>query len=302
MFFDELRVFRTRGKLNPSKRIRLVLRALPRGRDGDSHPASFVPYAEMTSRLFRDPGKMVIRYGRSLITVIVHIRKREIQVAVAPELSSLPDSAYHLCFTQPLSFWLKKQGLFFLHAGCVTDGARGILIVGGSRVGKSVLTVSAVRGGFRFLSDEQPLLSLHKEKLLVRSFPRRIRLDSSVARVFPELRSPQLSSQPERLTIIPEKVWRGCLAPSCEPRFLIFPEFNHRGRLRLHRMSSVAAFDKLLQDDHFVWYRDNTWGQISRSHLALFERLIQQAAAFRLDYRMRDVFKIPSLFRELLRG
>ena len=295
---DELKIFQTKKK--PARRgLQLNCSTLPSLPADGPYPARFMQYREI-SLPFMTPDSLVSHYVQSLITVITHVRKRRIQVAAAPEPSLFPDPAYHLCLTQPLGPWLKERGLFFLHAGCVAEKGRGILIVGHSQAGKSTLTLSAIRSGFKSLSDEQPLLSLKNGRLRVHAFPRRIRLDRSVAEIFPELRPVLDSSASERLVFNPQEIWEDCLASSCTPKLLIFPRFKTRGRLRLSKIHPSDALARLLQDDHFVWYRNGSWNRLSHQHLALFEQLVRRTNIFELEYGTKDILRIPSLFREAL--
>lgn len=66
-------------------------------------------------------------------------------------------------------------------------------------------------------------------------------------------------------------------------------------------MDAAAALTQLLQDDHFVWYRNKPWDKISKRHLQLFEKLVEQAPAYTLDYTNRDIPKIPGRLKTLLR-
>jgi hypothetical protein len=121
--------------------------------------------------------------------------------------------------------WFKEKGLFFLHASCVSINNKGVLIIGPSRSGKSTLALSAVKNNFRFLSDEQPLLSLKDSSVLAHAFPRRVRLDRSVATFFPELSHLVKSFLSDRLVFPIEKIWPGSIDLSpCVQRLLIFPK------------------------------------------------------------------------------
>lgn len=298
-FREDLRHFERRRRPFPKKPIRLALTALPDSLDGNHFPKRFFPYREMGSQRIIASGETVTCYARSALAVISSLRKRSIQAAVRPEMALLADPAYHYCFTQPANVWFKRRGLFFLHAGCVSKDSQGILITGHSRAGKSVLSLSAVRGGFKFLSDEQPLLSFRNGKVRAHSFPRRIRLHRADAGLFPEL-GPLLRSSPmERLIFPIQEVWRGCIASSCKPRVLIFPEFHKRGSLRVSRLHPSEALARLLQDDHFIWYK--MWTRLSNQHLSLFAQLVKQAAAFRMEYGSGDLGRIPALFGRLLK-
>ena len=298
---NDLQFFQAKGGDSQPGQVKIILTALPLSMNGYPYPALFSPYREMAPQPSLSVDSHISLYGRrSDITVITHFRKRTIQAAVVMDPTLLPDPVYYYCFTQPISFWLKKRGHFFLHAGCVADGPEGILILGSSRAGKSVLTTSAVRSGFQFLSDEQPLLMHRNGRLEVRAFPRRIRLDRSVATIFPELKSIIKSTPSERIVFSAEQLWPGHLAPSCTPRVLVFPRFHPRASLKLSPLDGAAALGRLLQDDYFVWYRDPPLNAVSNRHLSLLKELAKHTRAFSLGYGIKDILRIPSLLRKLL--
>ncbi len=300
MAAEEFKAFRTLKKSGPED-VRMDFSVLPLGPKSAGYPAVFEKYRKFPISV-REPGVIINGYGRSLMNVKIDIKQRYIQCATAIHPDLFPDPAYHYCLTQPLSPWLKKKGLFFLHAGCVAEKGKGILIIGHSHAGKSTLTLSAVRAGFKFLSDEQPLLSLSGGRLRIHAFPRRIRLDRPAAKRFSELRPLLKQSQTKRIAFPLEQIWGNAGTSSCQPRVLIFPQFQMRGELRLRPMLPSAALAKLMQDDHFVWYPNDPWKKISLRHLELFQRLVNQAPAFSLNYGDQDMARIPDLFRRLLRN
>lgn len=297
---EDLRVFRARKPRRRAGEIRLSLQALPPLSGDVPYPKSFLPYSEVARQDGPD-GTIATRYARSEIIVLSHRKQRRIEVGVVPTAGLLPDPAWHYVFTQPVSPWLKERGLFFLHAGCVAEDSAGILLAGSPRSGKTTLTLAAVRGGLRFLGDEQPLLEERADGLRVHAFPRRIRLDRSGAGRFPELR-PLLRSPVQRIAFHAETVWQGRAARSCRPAALLFPRFRKEGGLRLRRISPPQALARLLQDDHFIWYRDNAWNPLSENHLRLFRRLAEETPAYTLLYGDTDLKRVPILFRRILRG
>ncbi len=297
MVADELKAFQTKKKPARSD-VQLFLSTLPL-KPGDTSFSDRLPNYREISKL-KTPDTLVKHYGKNLIVVNTHFRKRRIRVAIAPEPFLFPDPAYHFCLTQPLSPWFKEKDFFFLHAGCVAEENQGILIVGPSHAGKSTLTLSAVKAGFKFLSDEQPLLTFKKGSFKAFLFPRRIRLDRSVAAIFSELKPIVQSSTVKQLVFDVEKIWPGCLVSSCKPKILIFPKYQTQGRTLLTRLHSSDALAKLLDDVHFIWYKDGPWNRFSYQHLALFERLVNETKAFELRYRTRDILQIPLIFRKLL--
>lgn len=291
--FDELRPFRLKTKSADPYVLRVLLDTF----DEENPPT------EMGSDRFQRSGDSTFHYGKSLISVASNHRKRHILVRLARNSSIFPDPAYYFCVTQPLRLWFKEKGLFFLHASCVSANNEGVLIIGPSRAGKSALALSAVRKGFRFLSDEQPLLSLKSGRVFAHAFPRRVRLNRSVAAIFPELRRLTSSFLTERLVFPIEKIWPDSIDLSpCAPRLLIFPKYRPRGKLKLTRLHPSNALANLLDDDNFIWYKGKPWDKISRAHLTCFERLMAQATAFTLDYQNKDILDIPLIFQKLLRG
>jgi len=54
-----------------------------------------------------------------------------------------------------LSLWLYDRDIHVLHAGMTARGERGVLIAGGSGIGKTTTALSCLIGGFDYLSDDQ---------------------------------------------------------------------------------------------------------------------------------------------------
>lgn len=286
---SDLSAFRVSGEGRRGGAVRIRLRAMTDG-----------PGREIATHHRPGAGSVLVRYARAAITVLQRLDARTVEASVAPEPSVLPDPAYHYVFTQPVNPWLKRRGLFFLHAACVARGGKGVLLVGASKAGKSTLSVSAARAGWSFLGDEQPILARRGGRVRALAFPRRVRLDRRAAALLPELRPLLDSRGPGRLVFPLRDLWPDAPAPSCEPRAVVFPRFARRGGLRARRLEPAAALALLLQDDHFAWYRDDGWRGVSRAHLAVFESLLRQAKAFTLDYGAADVLKVPSLLGRLL--
>ncbi len=302
MIDQDLQTFRIQNGYRSKNAVKFKISILPEKPNGTAYPADFSEYQYLSSQFWKTPNGIVSRYGRSLITVINNPKKREIKAALVLEPSLFPDPAYHYCFTQPLSPWFKQKGLFFLHAGCISDEKRnGILLVGHSRAGKSTLSLAAVRAGFKFLSDEQPILSAAGGRLIVYSFPRQIRLDRPVAGLFSELKPILKSTADERIVFRIEQIWPRSITVSCKPKVLIFPKFHRRGSLKISPLPPSEALSRILQDDHFIWYLNGPWKKVSEEHLSLVSKLVQKTKAFELDYGKKDIFNTPTLFRRFLR-
>jgi len=291
-------MFRTNEKFDTKKTVRLILKASSPNQIYFPH---FTKHQEVMLSKLISGNIFMTNYGASLVTVMAHQTKRKIEALVAMDPVLFPDPVYHRCFSQPINFWLKQKGHFFLHAGCVAENNQGVLIVGSSGAGKSVLSLSAVRAGFKFLGDEQPILSMENGSVKVSAFPRRIRIDSKVAEVFPELSGLRKMSPEKRLVFRIEQIWPNSETSSCQPKVLIFPKFHQGiGTIEKKRLDSSVALAKLLKDDYFVLFQTSKLDRLSQKHLLLFERLVHQTTAFEILYDTKHIPEIPTLFRKLI--
>jgi len=293
--------FRSGKRSGKSSRntVRLSVSALPTSAASNGVPAEFAPYREL---ILSEPeaGRVITRQLSSNFTVIHDLKKRRIQAAVVPDEAWLPDPGYHYLITQPLSLWLKQRSMYFLHAACVAKGTHGILIVGDSGSGKTALSLCGLRAGFSFLTDEMPILSETSSGIAAHAFPRRIRLDRSVANRFEELQPLLKASSAKRLIFPAQSIWAKRIAQSCRPRVLLFPKYRPRGPLWLSLVHPTTAMRWLLEDNHFAWFQNDPWTQIARQRLGIFDRLAQQVRAYHLHYSNRHLAQIPALLKRLV--
>ncbi len=298
--FTELTRFKVDRKTASARpSLRMNIRSMASSNERSQYPNSMVRLREI-GRKTANREQLITQYGKSLITTICHTRRKYIESLVILDKTCYPDPAYHYLFTQPVNLWLKKSGLFFLHAGCIAENNQGILITGHPGSGKSTLSLAAVRAGFQFLGDEQPILRLRQKQVEALAFPRRIRLERKTAGLFSELRPYVRKSQSRRILFSIENIWPHCITTSCKPRLLFFPSYEIASRPKVQKISTTQAIGKLLQDDYFVWYQNNPLKKLSHNHLELFEQLVKQVRIFKLQYNDRNLFQVPSLFRNLL--
>lgn len=79
----------------------------------------------------------------------------------------------------------EKPGLHMIHAGAVCDDGVGMLLLAGSRGGKSTLTIACMMEGMGFLSDDLITVDIPSGTLL--PFPRAIRLRHPSCALIPGL-------------------------------------------------------------------------------------------------------------------
>jgi hypothetical protein len=74
-----------------------------------------------------------------------------------------------------------------VHAACLAQGSRGVLLTAPSGTGKSTLAVALGRRGYAFLSDEWTCLAADDAGIAAWSFPLPVKLLPDASRFFPEL-------------------------------------------------------------------------------------------------------------------
>lgn len=86
-----------------------------------------------------------------------------------------------------LSELLKRNGLYTVHATALEYQGRGVLIPGYSGQGKTTSFLSLLRSGFRYLSDDYPLLRDRGTHMELLAFPMKIDVTDRTIEFFPEL-------------------------------------------------------------------------------------------------------------------
>ncbi|MDO8729892.1 MAG: glycosyltransferase [Candidatus Omnitrophota bacterium] len=200
---------------------------------------------------------------------------------------ALPENAlYHNILLFPVSFLLLRSGATLVHGALVSKQNNGILFMGQSGAGKSTLSVVFLRSGYRYYSDEHPIIQMDGTGVVGKSFPNRIALPAVSLRNFPGARKKfHYERSVGKHCIHPQAVWDGPLGSVCRVRKLIFPKFRENGGLTLKPLSVAQTLDRLKSDDYYKMncgygQRDLLW----RTHGAILNRLAHEARGFELTY------------------
>ena len=218
-------------------------------------------------------------------------------------------SVYHQreFFLLSLLMLLRPRGLYGLHAnglvderGGVEGGAEksGVLIIGQSGSGKTALTLSLVRAGWRYGSDDATLLRDGEGGVEARAFRHGFSCtDETVAR-FPELKAAPLlyHAQGKRVLDI-SAAFPDRFAPSCRPRLLLFPKVTPREDSQLLPMSQTDALVALMQGSAGIM----TDKAVSKVQLEVLKKLVEGSSAYRV-LSGRDVLGRPQAVSKLLQA
>ena len=208
-------------------------------------------------------------------------------------------------FFQPLSFILRHKGLFFIHAACVSKTQKGILIPGRMGSGKSTFTISLVRQGFNFLSEDKSILRKIGNDIYALAFPRKAGIIKKTARFFPELKSVEFkfdqARREEKGRFIMQEFYPQSLLDSAKIRLIIFPHFQTNGRTKIKPLSKKEALQKFIQDtDNFAFYNKDSLPKIYRQYFAVLTSLVQQAVTYQIFYSDKDIDCLSQIVNSLL--
>ena len=109
--------------------------------------------------------------------------------------SAAADRAYlrYYFLEAAVSTLLEALYLTPLHAACVQNGGRGVLLCGESGAGKSSLAFACARNGWTFLSDDSSAIVRKRRGRIVVGNPCQMRFRESAVELFPELKKQRVT-------------------------------------------------------------------------------------------------------------
>ena len=180
--------------------------------------------------------------------------------------------ATHPLLTIALMETMKRFGRFPLHAAGLALGGKGVLVPGASGSGKSTTSVTLVRAGFDFLSDDTVFLTASPDGIWVAGFPDEVDVtDNTVART-PELAhlvgAPLLPGR-EKHSFRVEEVFGITPLAGCRPAVLLAPQVVQGPGTEVEPLSPSEALIGLLPN---VLLTDPV---ASQAHLDMLAALVE---------------------------
>lgn len=213
-----------------------------------------------------------------------------------------PSAVFHGLFLYPLSRMLVADNHFIFHGSLCSKRGRGVLFSGTDGAGKSSLMLSLVERGYRYYSDECPILLLKNNKVSGEAFHNKISLHKNSLKNFSEIRPKFRHNRSfDKYYLNPteigsSKIWRGCPI-----NLIIFPSYDEGvSEMQFVRMNDRSSYARLLMDDYCLLSR--------REGKALFKRycffmknLSKQAISYRLTYNDHNIKCIDRLIGKVLK-
>jgi hypothetical protein len=192
---------------------------------------------------------------------------------------------------------LKRNGLYTVHATALEYEGQGILIPGYSGQGKTTSFISLLRSGFRYLSDDYPLLRDRGPHMELLAFPMKIDVTDRTIEFFPELRdaAPGLLKQGvQKKHFQSEDLYAESIGRSCTPAMIMFPHVVDMPHSCLEPLPKSRALEALMPQGLLVYDQ-----AVARREFQSLSKLVQQVDCYRLHFG-RDILDLPKLIRPLL--
>lgn len=243
----------------------------------------------------QDEGRLVVDFHEQGALVIDGDRGTARGYFVHPESmhSALRESFFHYAVAE----LLKRRHTYTVHATALEYQHRGVLISGPRGCGGTTAMLSLLRSGYRYLSDDHPLLRDHGAHVELLAFPMTIEVTDRTIGFFSELRQalPGLVRQGVRkkhfhaADLYPES-----MGGSCAPAMMLFPHMVDMPYSCLEPLSKSRALEAIIPQAAGVYDRD-----IARREFQALSRLVQQVDCYRLHFG-QDVVDLPKLITPLL--
>jgi len=209
----------------------------------------------------------------------------------------LPATLIEYVFHLALIELLRRPGLYTIHATALEYHGCAVLIPGNSGRGKTTSFISLLRSGYRYLSDDHPLLHDSGAQIEVLPFPIKINVTDATVQFFPELR--EATEQvlhpgfPKRY-FYADDLYPTTVGERCQPAIVLFPHVVDAPQSHLELLPKSRALEALLPQALLVYDQE-----VARREFQVLARLVQQVDCYRLHFG-RDILDLPKLITPLL--
>ncbi|OGW82610.1 MAG: hypothetical protein A2Z83_05870 [Omnitrophica bacterium GWA2_52_8] len=209
---------------------------------------------------------------------------------------------FHGAFLGPLALLMRPQGASLVHGALLQKGGRGVLIMGEKGAGKSTLATACLQAGYRYFSDEHPVLELNNGRVRGRSLFNSVALPAvSVEKNFSSLKNSMIwSAGRKKYLLDPLKIWRGCAGDVSDVLRVIFPRFRKNERLSVKTMDR-SSFRRRLLDDEYLRTVCGNENENSKKTVPqkIAAQLSETSRGYTLVYGAKDILRIPVLLEGL---
>lgn len=184
---------------------------------------------------------------------------------------------------------LKYNGLYFLHSAALYGNGVGFLISGDGGCGKTTTSLSLVREGFKYVSDDSLFFEELNGEIVICPLYTSFHIDQDLVERFPEVAIGKNLPIPEgiKISVDISQIFPGSFIPYIRPDVIIFPKINSNLESQLHPISRMEVYRKLLKQT--ILTADKA---VSKNQLKALEKLVKQTVGFEL-LSGRDIYEDP---------
>lgn len=245
--------------------------------------------------VIQDEGRLIADFHDAGVLVIDGVQGSADGYLIKPEAmdANLIEYLFHLALIE----LLRRRGLYTIHATALEKHGRGVLIPGNSGRGKTTSFISLLRSGYRYLSDDHPLIrdaGTHVEML---PFPIKIGVTEATMAFFPELRNAPdhiLHPGSPKRSFHAEDLYPTSVGDTCEPAIILFPHVVDKPHSCLEPLPKSRALEVLLPQALLVYDPE-----MARREFQVLAKLVQQVDCYLLHFG-RDILGLPKLITPLL--
>jgi hypothetical protein len=138
-----------------------------------------------------------------------------------------------------------------IHAACLASNASGVLLAGPSGTGKSTLSITLARLGYRFLGDEWTYLAENNGEVLAWSFPVPVKLLPDAVTYFPELSSYRCSQSLNgelAYEVSPQECFTLSRAATCRVKCIVLLERSVERGCSIEPANAAEAIGQLVAE------------------------------------------------------
>ena len=211
---------------------------------------------------------------------------------LAPDFSRYSPFEQREFFLLGLLMLLRPLGRYGLHACGLERYGAGLLLVGSSGSGKTTTSLSLIRQGWQYLSDDAVLLTERGDDTVqVSAFRQGFSCTPETLAHFPTLGgSSEFGDPGGKRVVYPD----GSFVPTCTPSLIVFPQLSE-GETYLRPLTASQSLIRLCQQSAGIM----TDTAVSQQQLRVLRVLVGQARSFELHLG-RDALADPTLTDTLI--
>ncbi|HSE84411.1 MAG TPA: hypothetical protein VLB01_07685 [Thermodesulfobacteriota bacterium] len=202
----------------------------------------------------------------------------------------------HSLIGMALAEAFKYYGIYFLHSAGLYGNGMGCLITGDGGCGKTTASLSLVREGFKYVSDDSLFFEELDGEIFVHPLYTDFHVDQDLIKRFPEIA--RVTNLPiawgAKISANISEVFQDSFIPQVKPNIIIFPRIVPEQKSRLYPLNKLEMFGRLLKQIMIAADKE-----ISKNQLKVLEKLVKQAAGFEL-LGGRDIYEDPRMIIRLI--